>query len=270
MSALPVLMYHHVTPNPGLVTVSPQTFASHMAWLAKNGWHTLGAAEIEAFFKGGGELPEKSVVVTFDDGYLDNYMHAHPVLAEFGQRALLFVVTGWLGEGPQRTVNHDCPNHSECKRRIAAGDKDSVILRWSEVERMQELGTFEFHSHTHTHTRWDKNLPDRSARNAALAEDLLHSRTVLVEHLGKASRHLCWPQGFYDVDYVEVARRIGFDHLYTTAKRPNLRSSDPLHIGRIVAKDRPASWLAMRLFIYSSPLLSRAYLKLKGEQAFQP
>jgi len=269
MSALPVLMYHHVTPNPGLVTVSPETFRAQVAWLAKNGWHGVGASEIEAFFQGQ-PLAEKSFVITFDDGYLDNFVYAHPVLEEFGLKAMLFAVTGWIGDGAVRGGGADCPDHRECKRRIAAGESDTVMLRWPEIELMRRARTFEIHSHTHTHTRWDKQLPDNTERNAALAEDLRQSREILRERLGQPSRHLCWPQGYYDADYVDIAQQAGFDHLYTTAKRPNLANSDPLHIGRIVVKDAPAAWLAKRLFIYRSALLSKIYLRLKGENAFQP
>lgn len=78
---LPILMYHHVSPNPGLVTLSPAAFREQMAWLARSGWHTPGAREIEAFHQGQ-PLPRKSVVITFDDGYLDNWVHAQPAPAE--------------------------------------------------------------------------------------------------------------------------------------------------------------------------------------------
>ena len=86
--ALPVLMYHHVSPSPGLVTVAPATFAAHMHWLAEHGWTTVGCREAAAFLAGQ-PLPAKSVLVTFDDGYLDNWVYAHPVLARHGQRAVL-------------------------------------------------------------------------------------------------------------------------------------------------------------------------------------
>ena len=96
VSILPILMYHHVSPNPGLVTLSPAAFREQMAWLARSGWHTPGAREIEAFHQGQ-PLPRKSVVITFDDGYLDNWVHAQPVLAEFQLKALLFISTDWIG-----------------------------------------------------------------------------------------------------------------------------------------------------------------------------
>ncbi|MGE5467638.1 MAG: polysaccharide deacetylase family protein, partial [Ignavibacteria bacterium] len=257
-----VLMYHHVSPSPGLVTVSPQAFRDQMAWLARHGYRTIGCDDLAAFFAGE-ELPPKSVLITFDDGYLDNWLHAHPVLAEFGLRAALFVVTGWIEEGPVREGGA-CPDHNACKRAIEDGRADDVMLRWSEVEAMRAAGTFEFHSHTHTHTRWDQRLPAGEERLAAMARELSASRETLERRLGAASRHLCWPQGYYEPDYLPLAQRCGFDLLYTTEKRINTRGASPLRIGRVVTKERPGAWLGRRLAIYSRPFWGELYLRLRG------
>ena len=174
-------MYHHVSPAPGLVTVSPATFRAQMSWLARHGYRSVGADDLAAFLEGQA-LPAKSVMITFDDGYLDNWVHAHPVLAELGLSATLFVVTGWLGDGPvrpyagQRETPPACPDHRTCMERIRADAADEVMLRWSEVEAMRAAGTFEFHSHTHTHTRWDKQVADPAERDRRLGADLLLSQ----------------------------------------------------------------------------------------------
>lgn len=269
MNALPVLMYHHVTPAPGLVTVSPDTFRAQMAWLARHGYRSVGVTDLAAFFAGQ-PLPAKSVMITFDDGYLDNWVYAHPVLAEFGLSATLFVVTGWLGEGAprphagQREAPAACPGHRDCMARIQSGAADEVMLRWSEVDAMRAAGTFEFHSHTHTHTRWDKQIADPLERSAHLAADLLLSRQTLTQRLGDASAHLCWPQGYHDADYRRVAADAGFTHLYTVEKRANLPGDDPQHIGRVVVKDKAGPWFASRLWLYRQGLLGRAYVALRG------
>lgn len=269
--AVPVLMYHHVSPHPGLVTVSPETFRSQMTALSATGYTTPTTDEFLDFLLGRRNLPAKSVLITFDDGYLDNYVHAYPVLRELNLKATIFTVTGWVGDGPARPVAGEsgtpsCPDHRSCKAAIAEGRADDVMLRWSEIEAMETSGAIEIHSHTHTHTRWDKTIPDTSTRRAALEQDLALAQETLQQRLGREDRHLCWPQGYFDDDYITVAKGLGFEALYTTRKNVNTQKTPPWNIGRIVVKDRADEWLTQRLFIYSSPLLGRLYTALRGEK----
>lgn len=261
--ALPIFMYHHVSPTPGLVTVSPATFREHMAALARAGWHTLGLEQLAAFLEGAA-VPKRSCILTFDDGYLDNFVHAHPVLREFGQKAVLFTVTGWLGDGPVRQRAAAQASHTACMEAIATNRADEVMLRWSEVEAMRDAGTFEFHSHTHTHQRWDRLIADPSARREALLADLEASRAALRGRLGVISGHLCWPQGYHDEPYRACAVEAGFKYLYTTEKKVTPRSADPLRLGRIVTKERSGRWLLNRAAWFSRPWLGAAYTWLQG------
>lgn len=91
-SVVPVLMYHHVSPTPGLITVSPAHFAAQMRWLKRQGYTTLKLDALAGFLAGE-PVPAKSVVVSFDDGYLDNWVYAHPVLEQYGLHAVLFLIT---------------------------------------------------------------------------------------------------------------------------------------------------------------------------------
>lgn len=268
--AIPVLMYHHVSPEKGLVTISPATFESNMRWLAENGWSTITCAEFSGFLAGAA-LPDKSVLVTFDDGYLDNWVYAHPVLQRYGQCATLFTITGWIGEGAVRAYA-GCgqplpatPNHNACKKAVDSGRAGEVMMRWSEIEAAQTAGTFEFHSHTHNHARWDKLCATREEKRDKLAADLALSRETLQTRMGMVSDHLCWPQGYFDDDYLAVASAAGFRYLYTVDKGLNTPATSPKHIGRIVTKDRSDSWFGRRLGLYRSPLLGRAYLALRGK-----
>lgn len=265
---LPVLMYHHISPHPGLVTCSPEHFRAQMSWLAKTGWNTLSTvAFAEAL--AGGDLPKKSVLITFDDGYLDNWIYAHPVLQEFGLRATIFLITGWVGDGPLRPHAAqpgapEVPTHRQAMAAAAEGRLDMAFLRWSEVEAMRAAGTFDFHSHTHTHTRWDRQIADQDQRDAALAADLSASRGTLLARLGEDSTHLCWPQGYFDAAYQRIAQAAGFTHLYTTEHGVVRRSVDLARLPRLVAKDKPAAWFARRMEIYGRPWLSAIYLGLKS------
>ena len=272
--AVPVLMYHHISSSPGMITVAPEHFAAQMAYLARAGYRTLGSQQLSAFLRGE-PVPPKSVVLTFDDGYLDNWVYAHPVLQRHGFTALCFLVSSWPCEGEVRpnagTSATELPrllNHREGELAIDNGRVDEVILRWSEIDAMRAAGTFEFHSHTHTHIRWDQVTRSRDEKRTRLRDDLVAARKMLDERLGGVSDHLCWPQGYYDDDYREIALDAGFRHFYTCHAGAN--ESDETRaenvgrsINRLEVRDRPAPWLASRLWVHTRPAISRAYLRIK-------
>lgn len=260
---LPVLMYHHVSTKPGLVTLSPQTFREQMKWLAESGWETVTGSGLENFYHGG-YLPRKSVMLTLDDGWLDNWFQVFPVLQEFGLKAHIFLITGLIGDGPVRKQTESFFSHKECEERIRRKCADSVMLRWSEVREMRDSGLVEFHLHTHTHTRWDLAGGIREPLNS-LKSDILLGQERLNEMLGSCSHHLCWPEGYYNHDYISVAKGLGFTYLYTTERRMNSPRNGSLRIGRISTKEREHSaWLKRRLFYYTTPFFSSLLAMHKG------
>ncbi len=268
--AVPVLMYHHVSPHPGLVTVSPETFEEHMAYLARRKYRALAADEFLEFLLGRRALDGRNVLITFDDGYLDNYVYAWPILQRYGLKATVFAITGLMGEGPVRArlgagkTLPATPDHRACKAAVAEGRSDEVMLRWSEIQAMQASGVVEVHSHTHTHQRWDKLHAGSKERFDAVAADLDASRAALKARLGLESRHLCWPWGYFEPEYQSIAARAGFAAQYATARGVNVAGGDTRCIPRLVMKDRPAGWFATRVAIYQNAALGRFYGRLRG------
>ncbi|EKT4137450.1 polysaccharide deacetylase family protein [Shigella flexneri] len=261
---VPVLMYHHVSHCPGLVTLSPVTFRKQIKWLAENNWKTLSSDELEFFYRGG-KLPRKSVMLTFDDGYLDNWFQVYPLLKEFNLKAHIFLITGFIGNGPVRHSPGKEYSHRDCEHQIATGNADNVMLRWSEVNEMLQSGLVEFHVHTHTHTRWDKKFSSREEQCKHLRQDLLSGREYLKEMTGKCSKHLCWPEGYYNKDYIQVAEELGFYYLYTTERRMNAPAKGTTRTGRISTKEREScAWLKRRLFYYTTPFFSSLLAFHKG------
>ncbi|MDR2160546.1 MAG: polysaccharide deacetylase family protein [Desulfovibrio sp.] len=94
--SLPVVMYHYVSDHENTNSVSRLRFEEHCRVLAENGWRGIGLDEAVAFLKDGVPLAEKSVLLTFDDGYLDNYLHALPLLRRFGHKGVMFAVANRL------------------------------------------------------------------------------------------------------------------------------------------------------------------------------
>lgn len=261
-----VLMYHHVTDQPGSLAVTAHQFESQIRGLAEHGWHTLRADEFAGYLAGE-PIPAKSVLLTFDDGYLDNWVYAHPVLERYRKHAVLFAISGLIGHGPARahagastSALPSCPSHHEAKTMMFGDQRDRVMLRWSEIHAMREADTFEIHSHTHTHVRWDLQYPDPVDQSTRMDADLRASNACLEENLGARTRHLCWPQGYFNADYVAIAQRNGFDHLYTTdARGQNMLGNDPAYIYRFAVRNRPWPWLRQRLWLATHPTLGPWY-----------
>ncbi|HEX7385664.1 MAG TPA: polysaccharide deacetylase family protein [Castellaniella sp.] len=259
---VPVLMYHHVRPGGGMIATTPEHFEDQLRWLARRGYAALTTAEFAQHLEHGG-APRRSVLITFDDGYLDNWVYAAPLLQRYGLRATVFVVTGWLGQGAVRPqlgegkALPETPEHHDCERRVAQGQADEVALRWSEVQALRAQGVMEFHSHTHTHTRWDLQDGDK---NGHMREELQQSRLCLAKELGETSAHFCWPQGYFDEDYVRIAQEEGYRYLYTTrAFGRNLPGADPLSIFRFAVRDTTGASLGRRIRVAANPVLAPVF-----------
>ena len=94
MRPVPVLMYHHINHHKGdMVTITPEVFEDQMEYLYRAGYRTLKIAELIACINGGLTLTQKAVVVTFDDGWLDNYIYAFPTLKKYKINATVFLIT---------------------------------------------------------------------------------------------------------------------------------------------------------------------------------
>lgn len=266
---VPVLMYHHVTPQGGVINVDPTNFEAQLRWLKQHHYQSLTTQDFARHLNGEA-APPRSVLITFDDGYLDNWVYAYPLLRKYGFKATVFLVTSWIGNGPvrpyasfddsgQRVVVDAClpptPDHHACERLIQEGKSDDVVLRWSEIQAAIASGVLEFHSHTHTHTRWD--LSDQAVeKNERIAWELEQSRQAFQQNLGSVSEHFCWPQGYFDQDYVKAAKAAGFCYLYTTrAFGQNRPGTDPAYIYRFAVRNTSGESVGRRIRVAEHPII---------------
>lgn len=270
MPVLPVLMYHHVSPREGdMVTITPRTFEAQMRHIKDAGYRTLALNEVLAFIEGRLDIKEKAVAVTFDDGYLDNYVYAFPALVAHGIKAAVFAVTGWVekateanasGWTDKKTLIEEFksrpPSHSETKLLIEKGFHNRAVVDWEMAEEMEGSGLVEFHSHTVSHKSCDRVTGDE------LSAELKGSKSAIEARLKRPCDCLCWPKGRYDARAVEVAKEAGYKGVFTTGHGIVKRGSDPFAIQRIVVKDK-AQWLKSRLKVYTSPLLAELYIRMK-------
>lgn len=250
--SVPVIMYHHVLPESGFITSGTKDFEAQMAYLAKRGYKTLTSEEFLAFKRGNYEPPKRSVLITFDDGWRDNYVYAYAILKKYGLRATLFVVTEWVEEASRVEAEFAALSHNQCKEAISTNPR-GVMLNWEELKQMSDV--FDIHSHTHTHR--DNYFP-----GVEWHEDFEISKNLLKERLGIESHHLCWPRGKYTQGLIRTAKAMGYEILYTTERGVNLPDNKTDAIKRIAAK-KGVFWLAKNLFFFSRPLLGAWYAKKK-------
>ncbi len=165
--ALPVLMYHHINNYvDDLVTISPQGFEAQMAYLAGKGYQTPDMECALALLRGKKPLTGKEVLLTFDDGFLDNWVYAYPILKKYGLRAIIFLTTGFvevegllrphLGQVWQGEISAEqlpaVKGHNEFDyRAVMVEKKFGLYLRWSELARMEAEGVIDVQAHAHFH-----------------------------------------------------------------------------------------------------------------------
>lgn len=152
--SVPVVMYHGVAPDrPGWLwnhLITPvEVFEAQMSLLREKGWNTITLGRLYSHMKENAPLPEKPVVLTFDDGYLDNWVFAYPILKKYGHHAAIWMTTDFIdpASDPRPTLE-DVWNGS-----MSADDLPGAgFLSWAEMRSMEKTGHVEVQSHAKTHT----------------------------------------------------------------------------------------------------------------------
>jgi len=261
MRPIPVLMYHHVAPRPGdMVTVTPEVFEGQMRHLAEAGYSTLSLDDLLSIVRGETEPPRRAVAITFDDGWLDNRMHAFPVLRKYRLRAAVFVVTDWVerASGPESEdgPNVSLPPHREMRERAERGEARGVVLDWERIGEMRNSELVRFYSHTRSHVNCGR-VPEE-----IVAEELLSAKKTLEDRLGSPCPYLSWPYGKFTPRATAIAREARYEAVFTTRHGVVRRGDDPFDLPRIVVKDS-VPWFGRRMAVYTDSLLSRTYLAVK-------
>jgi len=218
---LPVLMYHKVCPsNAGpahALTVPVEKFESQIRWLSRNGYSGIRPSDWLRWRREGGRLPNKPVLITFDDGYHETAEYALPILRRYGFTAVVFIVTGRLGGTNTWDEAQGCST-----ARLMTGEQ---IRHWAGQG-------IEFGAHSRTHA----DLTTLSSVDCAA--QVRGSNDDLAAVLGKPICSFAYPYGAYN-DSVRDCVRKTFDLAFTTEEGVNVLPGDPLALRRayVGAKD---------------------------------
>ena len=199
---IPVLMYHSIDDNwrQTKLSVSPESFEKQMSFLHRKRYKVLSLDEvIDIYEKKQGPL-FKTVSITFDDGYLNNYTVAYPVLRRYGFPATIFVEIDKIGK--------------------------EDYVNWEQLKQMAAEG-ITIGSHTLTH-------PDlRKLDDQDLLKELKESKRILEEGLGQSVDFLCYPGGSFDERVRQAAIKAEYKVACATNPGKNYRDNDPYAVKRV-------------------------------------
>jgi peptidoglycan/xylan/chitin deacetylase (PgdA/CDA1 family) len=201
---LPVLTFHALAGTASPVAFAPETFRAMVRRLARAGWRTVPAARAVAFARGETALPDRSLVITFDDGYASVLEHAAPALRDAGFGAVLFLATDLLDRPTIFPGERSCPGEP--------------ALTWAQARELASAG-FEIGSHARTH-RDLRTLGDRD-----LEDELVGSRRLLEDRLSVPVPLHAYPFGGHDGRVAAACAR-AYDGAFTT-RLDYVESGDP-------------------------------------------
>lgn len=180
---VPVLMYHAVSDDTWGIRelfVSPSDMEAQLQYLNDNGFTTIHFSDLARI-----DQIEKPVLLTFDDGYLDNYTELFPLLQKYNAKATIFAITKSIG------VHH-------------------LYFTWEQAREMADSGLVEIHSHTVSHPNLDELTYDQQK------QELEQSYLDILRNLGRESYVLCYPTGRYNADTLDLV-----DDYYNFALKMN-------------------------------------------------
>lgn len=229
---LPVIMYHSILKDQaqaGEYILSPDTLAADLDYLLERGYQTVTIADLIDYVDGLADLPEKPVLITFDDGHFNNYLYAYPLLKERGMRAVVSVI------GTQT-------------EQFTASGQENAYWSYLSLDRLREMrDVFEIQNHS-----FDMHATSpRRGCTRMRGEDLEAWRALLIDDTEKTQDLLAgaglsaptcytYPFGMYSSETEEILRSLGFLCTLTCESRVNTLTRDPECLYRLGRFNRPS------------------------------
>jgi peptidoglycan/xylan/chitin deacetylase (PgdA/CDA1 family) len=204
---VPVLCYHNIGPQAkGRLVLAAKAFEEQMRYLKTQGYRVVSMKQLLEFMALKRQLPRKTVVLTFDDGWKSFREYAEPVLKELGFTATLFIYTDFLGARP--------------------------AVSWQDLKELQAAG-FDIQAHSKTHGDFRRKPGESDAEySRRMDAELVQPLPLFQRNLGETPRILAYPYGSHDEDVERRARAAGYLAAFDVRRQGNPSFAQPLAIHR--------------------------------------
>lgn len=200
-ASIAVLYYHSIQVMPGsTAVVNPDKFTEQMQYLADNSYRPLTMAEFSDIMEGRIEAPDKPVLLTFDDGYVDNHSTVMPLLAKLGFPATLFMSPGVMD--------------------------DKRFINWDQAKDLRDSG-WDIMPHGMTHPYLNKLTAEEQAW------EITEARKQIEENLGVTADVFCYPYGLYNNATLKILKDNGFRYAFTIDQGKTTPSQHPYKLKRV-------------------------------------
>ena len=204
-TALPVVMYHSVLDDEaksGKYVVTPKTLEEDLKYLTENGYKAITVSDLVLYKNGEYELPEKPIMLTFDDGYYNNYSYVFPLLKKYNMRAVLSVVGRYTDE------------YSKEGEKL---NNNYSHATWTQLKEMQDSGYIEIQNHSYDLHDWSqrkgilrKKGEDFEHYKGFVSADVLKMQEKLFQHTGRKAECFVYPFGSVNRESREIIEGMGF------------------------------------------------------------
>lgn len=232
---LPIIMYHGLLKEEkrqGQFIISPNLFEQDLRYLQENGYTTVVIADLIAYVQDGKPLPEKPVMLTFDDGYYNNYLYAFPLLKQYNCKMVLSPIGRYTDEYTQNKDTH--ANYAHCS--------------WDAVREMIASGLVEFQNHSynlHSIDSGRKGAKKKAVESLVdyrtlLVEDVMKMQTRMREETGYTPTAFVYPFGAVSSESLPILKELGFQATLICESHINAITRDPECLYGLGRYRRPA------------------------------
>lgn len=241
---VPIIMYHQITKKSsrrGRYTVMYDEFKNDMLYLKEKGYTTIDMTDLISYVYGEGRLPEKPIIITFDDGFESVYEYAYPLLKELGMCGVASIVgeyTTFFTENPDHNVTYS-------------------YMDWKEVKELVKGDVIEIQNHSydlHKDNNGRKGISkkkdeDAAAYNTEVGADILKMQNIMKEKTGYSPNTLTIPFGAYKDETITLAKELGFKAILLCVEKVNIiKQGDTDALYRLGRFNRPSDISTERFF----------------------
>lgn len=233
--SVPIVMYHSVLKDPsksGKYVVRPDELEADIVYLLDHGYTPVTMTELINYVYDDAPLPEKPVVLTFDDGHYNNYTYLFPLLEKYDIKAVVSIV----GAYAQNYTDHPDPNPGY------------AYLSWNDIQSISQTGRIEFQNHSfNMHSQSQRTGcsimqgEDETTYRQTLREDLEKNQQLLETYTGVAPNTFTYPFGAVCDPAKDEIQKMGFKASLSCYERPNTITKDPACLYDLHRYNRPSN-----------------------------